>query len=655
MNAVTGKILWVDLTNGTFREEQVPEQVYQNFLSGMGLAAYYLYRHIPAGADPLGPDNILGFVSGLLTATGSMMTGRWMAAAKSPLTGTWGDANCGGTLAPAIKQCGYDGIFFTGVSPRPVYLYVGHGKMELRDAADLWGKDTRETEDAIIAAHKGKDVCVASIGMAGEKLSLIAGISNDQGRMAARSGLGAVMGSKKLKALALQGVYPVKAAHPDEMKRLTDRFSRTAAFQPPFLNGVGTRLLGVAMRLMPLQMRQDGILYKFFLTKYGTTGLNQFSIETGDAPIRNWAGTNEDFNAAHSGSVDPDRIREREYSKYHCYSCPVGCGGMTHFNQGKSETHKPEYESVLALGGMLLNEDLESIFVANEMLNRAGMDSISAGSTMAFAFECYERGLITTADTDGLELKWGSAPAVLGLLEKMIRREGIGDLLADGSRAAARRMGRGADEYSLQAGGQELAMHDGRNDPGFVLHAVVEPTPGRHTIGSYLYYEMFQLWRRDKNLPRVRPRFYPKHSKFTNDPEKAAWAAASSQFTALLNGAGGCIFGAFMGVHRFPIFEWLNASTGWNRTPEEYMRIGWNIQTVRQAFNAREGMALNHAVSPRLLGRPPLQRGANRNASVSIENLTHLYWQAIGWNPATGCPSAEALVGLGLDAAWKEA
>ena len=648
MQAVMGKILWVDLTSGTWKEEAVPPTVYEHFLSGLGLAAYYLYQRIPAGADPLGPQNILAFVSGFLTGTGSMMTGRWMAAARSPLTGTWGDANCGGTLAPAIKQCGYDGIFFTGVSPRPVYLYVGHGQIALRDAADVWGRDTRESEDALLAAHSGRPTSVACIGPAGERLSLISGISNDQGRMAARSGLGAVMGSKRLKAVVLQGTYPISAAQPEEMKRLTDRFARTATFQPPFFNGKAARWLGTVIRWMPLQMRQDGMLYKFFLQKYGTTGLNQFSVESGDAPIRNWDGTQRDLPPRRSESINPDRIREREHVKYHCYSCPVGCGGMTRFRQGQAETHKPEYETVMALGGLLLNEDLESIFEANELLNRAGMDSISAGGTLAFAIECYQHGLITAADTGGLELAWGDAPGILRLLELMIRREGIGDLLADGSLAAARRMGNGAERFAVQAGGQELAMHDGRNDPGFALHAALDPTPGRHTIGSYLYYEMFQLWRKVDHLPRVRALFYPKGGKYRADVEKARWVAACSQFTALLNGAGGCIFGAFMGVHRFPIFEWLNAAAGWTKSPQDYLQIGWNIQSLRQAFNAREKMALRHAINDRALGNPPQTTGANRGAQVPLEALTALYWQEMGWD-AGGQPPLTALQQWGLE------
>jgi len=637
MNAVMGKILWVDLGKGKITEEKVPPGVYEYFLSGMGLAAYYLNKRIPSGADPLGPENVLAFVSGLLTGTGSMMTGRWTVAAKSPLTGTWGDANCGGTLSPAIKQCGFDGIFITGISKKPVYLYVDHGSYELRDASDLWGKDTRETEDILQNLVPGKVASVACIGMAGEKLSWLAGISNDQGRMAARSGLGAVMGSKKLKAIVLHGAYPIQVADPIQMKTLTDKFVKVAKIQPPFLNGKGVELLGTMMRVLPLQMRQDGLLYKVFLAKYGTSGLNQYSIETGDSPIRNWGGTNINFGPKKSKSVNPDYIKSREVCKYHCYSCPVGCGGMTTFNKGKEETHKPEYETVLAFGGMIDNEDLESIFVINEKLNRAGMDTISAGGTVAFALECYEQGIITKKETNGLELKWGDKDAIMNLIDLMVKREGIGDLLADGSRKAAQHFGQESMKYSMQSGGQELAMHDPRNDPGFGLHAVVEPTPGRHTIGAYLYYEMYKLWTRVKTLPAVKPMFYPKKIKYTADAEKATWAAACSQFTSLINGAGGCIFGAFLGANRYPLFEWLNASTGWTKSPEEYMRIGWNIQSLRQEFNARQGVKLNHAINDRPMGRPPLTEGANKNAQVKIEELTTLYWQQLGWD-ANGRP-----------------
>ncbi|GAP13696.1 aldehyde:ferredoxin oxidoreductase [Longilinea arvoryzae] len=643
IKGVTGKILWVDLTHGTCSEEAVPEKVYENYLAGVGLAAYYLYQRIPAGADALGPDNILAFVPGLLTGTGSLMTGRWLAAAKSPLTGTWGDANCGGTLSPAIKQCGYDGIFFSGISPKPVYLYVDHAHAELRDASELWGMDSRETENRIKSQSPRKGIHVACIGGAGEKCSLIAGIVNDQGRMAARSGLGAVMGSKKLKAVALSGSHPIPVADPAEMKRLSGRFLKFARFQPPFLNGYGMRLLGVLMRIMPLAMRQDGMLYKVLLKKWGTVSMNEFSIETGDAPLRNSGGSDVDFNPRMHAPINPDRFSLREEMKYHCYSCPVGCGGICKLDSKGGETHKPEYETVLALGGLLMNTDLDSLFIMNEKLNRAGMDSISAGGTLAFAIECFENGILTLEDTGGLELRWGNTDAILALLDLMIARQGLGAVLADGSKLAAERIGRDSERFAVHSGGQEPAMHDARNDPGFGLHYAVEPTPGRHTIGSILYYEMFQLWSRVKGVPRPSWRFYPKSQKYRPSRENAAMAAANSQFKMIMDGAGLCLFGAFIGVQRIPIFEWLNAATGWKKTPEEYMEIGRRVQTLRQAFNARQGADLLHKMNDRILGRPPLLDGANGGRSVPLEKLVPQYWRAMGWDEKTGQPPVEDL------------
>jgi len=359
-----GKVLWVDLSKGEIREEVIPDEIYEYYLSGMGLAAHLLYNRIPAGADPLGPDNILGFVSGLLTGTGSLFSGRWMVVGKSPLTGGWGDANCGGNLSPAIKRCGYDGIFFTGISEKPVYLHARHNGAELCDASHLWGKDAVETEEALIK-EKGDKAKVACIGPAGEKLSLISGICNDRGRLAARSGLGAVMGSKKLKAVVLDGKRRIDVHNRDEIKRLSRQCNRWVQWQPPFLPGPQAAYMGVVMRLLPTQMAMDGMIEKILLRKWGTSGLNQASVEMGDSPIKNWKGSNVDFNPKRSLPTNPDAIKKVERVKYHCYACPLGCGGICAMQGKYTETHKPEYESTLALGGLCMNNDMDSIFYMN--------------------------------------------------------------------------------------------------------------------------------------------------------------------------------------------------------------------------------------------------------------------------------------------------
>ncbi|MBW2545192.1 MAG: aldehyde ferredoxin oxidoreductase family protein [Deltaproteobacteria bacterium] len=644
-----GKILTVDLTAGDIKEEIIPDDVYEKYLSGMGLAAYILYNRIPAGADPLGPDNILGFVSGLLTGTGSLFAGRWMVVGKSPLTGGWGDANCGGNFSPAIKRCGYDGIFFKGISSKPVYLYIENGKARLRDASHVWGRDTVEAEKMLLEdAPAGARV--ALIGPSGEKLSLISGICNDGGRMAARSGLGAVMGAKRLKALVLAGAKRIPVHNREGIKKLSRKCNKWVQFQPPFVPGSMMPYIGAFMRVMPTVLAQDGILYKIFLRKWGTGSMNQMSIEMGDSPIKNWKGNNEDFGPKKSVTTRPDVFTDREMIKYHCYSCPLGCGGICSMTGKYSETHKPEYETVLALGGLCMNEDVDSIFHLNETLNRAGMDTISAGGTVAFAIECYEEGILTKKDTDGLELSWGNSDAIIALIDKMVSREGVGDILADGSRIAARKLGKEAERLTIHAGGQELAMHDGRNDPGFALHYSVEPTPGRHTIGSGLYYEMFQLWKKVKGLPKV-GLLYFKGSKYVVDEEKAVRGAACSKFMNVLNGAGLCMFGSFLGTKKIPTFEWLTEATGWNKTPEEYMEIGERIQTLRQAFNVKHGIEpKDFKLSGRAVGMPPLSGGANKGRTVDIDKMMESYWGQFGWDTRTGKPGSECMARLDIEA-----
>jgi aldehyde:ferredoxin oxidoreductase len=645
----TGKILWVDLTRGTIAAQTIPDKVYQRYMSGLGLAAWLLHRRIPPETDPLGPDNVIGFVSGLLTGTGSLFAGRWMAVGKSPLTGTWGDANCGGNLSPAIKQCGYDGIFFTGKSEKPVYLYADTKEARLEDAAAIWGKDTIETEKYL--AHKvgkKKRARVACIGPGGEKLSLIAGISNDGGRMAARSGLGAVMGAKKLKALVLCGSRRVKSHDPVAIKRLSVALNETVRFQPPFLSGTMTAYMGSLMRIMPAQMEIDGILYTIMLRKWGTVNQNQMAIQMGDAPVKNWKGSNRDFDLDQSKLINPDEFTKPVVAKYFCYACPLGCGGINLAPDKTTETHRPEYESTIALGGLCLNEDVGSIYYLNELLNRAGLDTISVGGTVAFAIECFEKGLLTKQDTDGLRLTWGNSEAIVALVEKIVQREGIGDLLADGSKRAAQKIGQDAIQYAIQAGGQELGMHDGRYDPGFALHNTVEAAPGRHTIGAYMYYEMFRLWKVIDTLPDPWF-FYLKRSKYKVNREKAMMAAACSKYMNVVNAAGLCLFGTFLGAHRIPVFEYLNAASGWNRSPEEYMLVGERIQALKQMFNIRQGLRPKDIqMSKRALGIPPQTEGANKGRTIPIDKLRRYYWSVLGWNPESGVPTPETLQRLDL-------
>lgn len=654
MKSCMGYILEVDLSSGEIKKTRVPDGVYDKVLSGKGLGAWYCLKRIPAGAEPLGADNVLGFCSGALTGTGALMAGRWTLVGKSPLTGGWGDASCGGQFAPAIKQCGVDAIFFRGISEKPVYLYMDNKTCELRDAGAYWGLDAVEAEERLIADTMVKKLPrVALIGQAGEKLSYISGVCNDKGRIAARSGLGAVMGSKRLKAVVLAGSRPIPCADTEAVKALSRELGRKVknARLPSAVRGSIMALGGKAMGALPLAFPMDGSMLNMMYRRWGTPMFELLGITSGDAPIKNWAGGPKDVPGALK-EYNPDNVIELEESKYHCYSCPLGCGGLLNtekLNNGIFKcTHKPEYESMNQLGPLLLNVKLESVYLMNELLNRAGMDSISAGGTVAFAIEAYENGLITKDDTDGLELRWGDAETIIALVKKMIAREGFGDVLADGSKQAAKRIGRGSEKYAMHVGGAEPPAHDSRNDPLLALNYAAEPAPGKHTVAMGLMYSAMSLCDICSWAPPVR--LHPKKDDFLPTEEVALANAANVCYTMLTDSSGSCYYGEMMGVHTYKLIEYLNVAGGWNRTGDEYMEIGKRVQTMRQLFNIKQGVDPRKVRLPkRMLGYPPLSNGPLKGVSVpNAEEQRSMHWKAFGWDGETGEPTEETLAALGI-------
>jgi len=650
-----GKILMVNLDRGTLQEETIPDDVYRRVTAGMGLAAWLLYDRIPAGADPLGPDNILGFVPGMLTGSTAWFTGRWMITAKSPLTGGWGDANCGGTFSPAIKRCGYDGIFFRGISPNPVYLSIIDGNAELKDASALWGLDAVESEDRLIKETGSPNARAAVIGPAAEKLSLISGISNDRGRYAARSGLGAVMGSKKLKAVILQGKEKIDVHDPAAVKELNKKFSKWLTFGEKaggLLSAGALNLMGRLLRVSPFGMAQNGELMKMVLLKYGTIAANVLSSENGDSPVKNWKGAGyRDFPiSSHADKLNPRRIIDRQEKKYHCYSCPLGCGGICRVDDaGLPETHKPEYETVCAFGALQLNNDLNMVFRINDYCNRAGFDTISAGGTVAFAMECYERGILSKEDFSGLELTWGNGEAVLSLLKMMAEWKGIGDILADGTKKAAERIGKGSGAFAIHAGGQELPMHDSRFDPGFAVSYAMEPTPGRHTNYGFQWLEFFALHKIFRKLPRS-SMFYSVKNKYKVTDDKIKLLTAGSRYLQFVNGIGACLFGVQMGGH-LDLPAYTNAVTGWGLRYEDYLTIGERIQNIRQAFNIKHGIRprKDFALPDRAAGNPPLEAGPVKGVTLDLQAFHDEFLKEVGWDLNDGSPTRDKLSELGLN------
>jgi aldehyde:ferredoxin oxidoreductase len=602
-----GKILWVDLTNKKITVEMPEEKLYRDFQGGYGLGAKILFDRMAPGVDPLGPDNILGMVTGVLTGTDAVGGSRYVMVGKSPLTGTWGDANSGGDAGPYLKFAGYDAVFFTGSSDDPVYLLIDNGKAELRDAATLWGKDTFETEDILKQQYGPKNVEVVCIGPSGESLSLIAAVMNNKGRAAGRSGLGAVMGSKKVKAIVLKGDLSIPVADDAKAKEMRKR------------------------HLKELTGHID------MLKKWGTPAIFIFCAESDDAPAKNWDGVAV-IDMPDYADIGADPVVEKQERRYGCWRCPIACGG--HMKAGTGEydygegAHKPEYETLAMFGSNLLNSNLDSIIMANDICNRYGLDTISAGAAIAFAIECYENGIITRDDTDGLEMTWGNHSSIVAMLKKLARREGLGNFLADGVRVAADRIGRGADQYAMHIQGQEIPAHDPKVGLAFAISYVLDPTPARHCQGG-----------EGPLPPGVTPEYDHTSFKGRGLPHKIGKC-----YTDVFNAAGLCMFVVGAYPHGDYMVEAINTITGWDVTPEEIQKTGERILNMRQAFNIREGLnAREFHVPDRIMGRPPKTKGPNAGVTLVEDEVYNEFLEAMDWDLKTTKPSREKLLELGLN------
>jgi len=613
-----GKIAFVDLTTNSVCEESLSETMAREFIGGYGLGVRVLFEHQPKHVDPMGPDNMLGITAGPLTGTKAPTGGRYMVCCKSPLTGGWGDANSGGYFGSELKSAGFDAVFISGAAADPVFLWIADGRIAIRDGAHLWGLDSVDTESTLQKELGDAKIRVACIGPASERLSLISGIVNDKGRIAARSGVGAVMGSKKLKAIAVRGRAKVPVAAADELGRLTKTFARQIRDMP-----------GMAQALI----------------KHGTCGFTAALVAGGATPFKNWTLAGEQALPGVKDVTDGDAFIRFQTRKYGCAACPIACGGICDVSSGKypvGEVHKPEYETIGAFGPMCLCNDVETIFKLHDMCNRSGMDTISAGAVIAFAMECFEKGIITATDTDGIRITWGDGPAMVALLDKMIRREGIGDILADGVRTAARKIGNGAEDCAVHVGGQEPGLHNALFLPSRGTGFVCDPTPGRHTAapmarleggpGAYAPY------------PELRIEKFERYS-YTG---KGPMSATASSYLQVGNCAGVCVM-PFMFFGNFPLIELLNAVTGWEMNLAESLATGARIQTLRQCFNLREGIAVQDVRLPdRMAGRPPQSEGPLAGVTIDVDSLARDYRQAMGWDADTGMPRQDTLEKLGL-------
>jgi len=600
-----GKMLTVDLSGKELKEEILDEKLCRDFIGGYGIGARILYDRMKAGVDPLGPDSILGVMTGPFTGTDAISGTRFTVFGKSPLTGCWGDANSGGYFGAYIRFSGYDGVLFMGISEKPAYLFIDNGKAELRDAAHLWSKDTYETDD-ILKTELGKDVAVICIGPSGEKLSRVSCIMHNKGSAAGRAGLGAIMGSKRLKAVAVKGKMKVPVADEKGVKELRKKY------------------------LKQLGGHMD------WIKKYGTTFVTVQSAESGDSPVKNWGGVAvNDFPDAKPLGAEP--FDERKLKSQACWRCPVGCEAIMKGGTGEYQyeegSFRPEYETIAMLGTNCLNNNIESIMKANDICNRYGIDTISAGAIMAFAMECYDKGLVSKGDTGGIEMTWGNHKSLVAMMEKMAKREGFGDVLADGVKIAAEKIGKGAGEYAIHIHGQEVPGHSPVAGLHWPATYIANATPGRHTQGS----EGFS----QELMPEYEP-------GSISGRGQAHRVGTRQQHVIMCTGT--CLFVNGALPSYYIIEEFMRAITGWDITLDELLVAGERIENVRQAFNIREGInLLNFEVSGRILGKPPHKVGPLAGITVDADTAVREYIVAMDWDPVTARPSEKKLRELGLD------
>jgi aldehyde:ferredoxin oxidoreductase len=615
-----GRLLFVDLSTGAMTEEQPDESFYRNCIGGTGMGAKIMMERTEAGIDPLGPENMLVFATGPLTATGVYGGGRFMVTTKSPLTNGWADSNSGGNWGPALKNAGYDGIFVTGAAEHPVCLVIDSGRARLVPAGAIWGKDTYETDD-LLQAELGRpgSWTIACIGPAGERCSRIAGIVNEKGRIAARSGVGAVMGSKKLKAIAVRAAKSARV-------QVADR-DGLRAVQSEYLQVIK------ASRFLTQ------------LSRAGTAGDTSFLLSLGDSPVGNWTETGS--AALPTGAkLDGTNLEAYKLPRYGCNACPVRCGGLVRVQEGPfttaGESHRPEYETMGALGNNLRNDNIEAVIQANDICNRFGIDTISVGGAIAFAIDCYQNGVIDSSDTGGLELNWGDPPVIVALAGQIARGEGFGAVRGDGSKVAAERIGRGSEQYAVHVGGRELPLHDPRFGPARGMFYMADATPANHCGPQGMgILDHGNPLGADPLLQSDSTGVYGRYDS------KGDIYARGGCYWQLLSSAGLCsLFSTF---DKVPVVELLRPVTGWDIDWNEALTIGKRILTWRQAFNVREGLSPADYQLPHRFNEP-LGVGPAAGHCVPFGLLRDKYYEAMGWDPVSGRPSPETLAELGIGA-----
>jgi aldehyde:ferredoxin oxidoreductase len=622
--ALTATVFHVDLASGTVTTDTLPEAVYRRYPGGSALAAYLLWRHIAPGADPLGPDNVLVMAVSPLTGLAISGQSRMTACARSPLTGAIGDSQCGGFFPAEMRAAGADAIVFTGQAPEPVYLWLNDGRAELRPARHLWGKTTAEVDRLLKAEVGDPKAEVAQVGPAGENRVRFAAIMNMVNRANGRTGMGAVMGSKRLKAVVVRGTKPPRPAEPDRFRELTKR-------------------------LKALQEANPGIVW---FGEYGTAGVLAIQNKMGGQPTRNYTeGTFEHAQAIDGTTMARTILKERDT----CYACVIRCKRVVEVHEPGLEVDPvyggPEYETLTFFGSMCGVGDLKLLARASADANRYGLDTISCGATIAWAMEAKARGLL---DDQGLGLAFGDGHAVLRAIEAIALRRGIGDLLAEGSLRAAQRLGPEAVALTLTVKGQELPAHMPQHKRSLGLIYAVNPFGADHQSSehdSMLRTKPGSLHRRRlaelgdwgdldlRDLSEAKVRF--------------AWT--TQRFYSALDTFGLCqfVWGPSWQLYGpTETVELVRYATGWDATLDELLEVGERRINLLRAFNAREGIGREADVLPRKLFQPLGGQGPTAGVALTpeeFEQAREAYYRMAGFDPATGYPTRARLEALGLD------
>lgn len=622
--AFTGRILRIDLSTGSCSVDEPGEMFYRRYAGGKALGAHYLLTEMGPGVDPLGADNILVLASGIMTGTGLPAMCRFSAVAKSPLTGAFGESEAGGWWGPELKFAGVDALVIQGKASKPVYLWVKDGNVEIRDATSLWGLEVGATQEAIRRELGDDRIRVASIGPAGERQVRYACIINEYKHANGRTGMGAVMGSKNLKAVAVRGNKPLSLADTEKVRELIRWFAKE------YLNQPSTKAL-----------------YDF-----GTPGLTAGLNAAGMLPTRNFqTGAFEEADKISWSAMEREIFVERKG----CFACPIRCKRVVAFDDGLKHDPKyggPEYEAIAAFGSDCGIGDLKAVAKANELANRYGLDVISTGASIAFAMQCFESGILSAKDLDGIELRFGNTSGMLAMVEKIARREGIGRLLGEGVVRAAKEIGSGAEKFALNVKGQELPMHEPRGKAGVGMGYAIANVGADHLV---IAHDPAFAVAESPVLKALAPLgiLEPLDNRDIG-PKKMRLVFYLENMHSFWNCAGVCLFGYAPRAWTPPekMVEMVRASTGWDTSLWELAKVGERSVNMARAFNVREGFSRQDDTLPDIFFQP-MKGGALDGTYISREqfeeSLTALY-EMKGWDPATGAPTRGKLEEL--DIGW---